>query len=556
MRKNKCYLSMILVMALFTGLFSGSVSMAAKKVKLSDKKLTVTVGKTKTLKLKNNKKKVKWTVIAGKKYVKLKSPKRTGIKIVGKKAGKAKIQAKTGKKKYICKVTVKKKKVSSVHKDEQDKKPVRTPSASPDPVPTPKPAAPDAQGEVVALSLSASRELFFQEGEDEQFPEKYLSTWLRDNGLSLTIQIIYNNSVRTITTTLCENSKDVIPQGMTIGCKDREITVQYKGKNASLKIDYKKEQKEGEYLYITNGTVSHITGYTGKNEGSVVIPDTIGDVPVTDLVGWDASLADWDVAISELTLPKQLHNPEDVWRPWQEWSLKAFHTKEGAKNLKAVDGVLFDTALHTLICYPKGKEDESYRVPDDVTAVREGAFYGNTYLKNLDLPVSLSAYGNEFVTYSDIDAMCFSIPNLEEITVADQNPYLTSVDGVLYDKKKEILRYCPPKRKKQTLEVPKGVQVIAHFAMEGVEVKELILPETLVAFEYQSLASGDPAPAHIYIRRNCQTEEEWQDLWYYGMNIMQKTEFHVKSQRMYDFLKTIWDGDFVFPDKISKEFDW
>lgn len=80
---------------------------AAKKVKLSTKKLTVTVGKKKTLKLKNNKKKVKWTVTSGKARIKLKSKKKTSVVIVGKKAGTAKVQAKVGKKKYTCKVSVK-----------------------------------------------------------------------------------------------------------------------------------------------------------------------------------------------------------------------------------------------------------------------------------------------------------------------------------------------------------------------------------------------------------------------------------------------------------------
>lgn len=86
---------------------TGGKAKVTKKVKLSAKKLTVTVGKKKTLKLKNNKKKVKWTVTSGKARIKLKSKKKTSVIVVGKKAGTAKVQAKVGKKKYTCKVTVK-----------------------------------------------------------------------------------------------------------------------------------------------------------------------------------------------------------------------------------------------------------------------------------------------------------------------------------------------------------------------------------------------------------------------------------------------------------------
>ncbi|MBO5488228.1 MAG: leucine-rich repeat protein, partial [Eubacterium sp.] len=104
---RKKYLAILTALALLSGILPMDVSMAAKKVTLSNKKLSVTVGKTKTLKLKNNKKSVKWTVTSGKKNVTLKSKKKTSVKIVGKKKGTAKVQAKIGKKKYVCMVTVK-----------------------------------------------------------------------------------------------------------------------------------------------------------------------------------------------------------------------------------------------------------------------------------------------------------------------------------------------------------------------------------------------------------------------------------------------------------------
>ena len=68
---------------------------AAKKVSLSNKKLTVTKGKSKTLKVKNTKKKGK-----------------VAVSVKGKKKGTAKVQAMVGKKKLTCKVTVKNVKTS------------------------------------------------------------------------------------------------------------------------------------------------------------------------------------------------------------------------------------------------------------------------------------------------------------------------------------------------------------------------------------------------------------------------------------------------------------
>ena len=108
MRKMRRKIAVLLVFVLAFTMMPQNVLAAKKKVKLSKKSVTVTVGKTVKVKLKNNKKKVKWTVVSGKKNVKLSKKKKTGVTIHGKKAGKAKVQAKVGKKKFVCKVTVKK----------------------------------------------------------------------------------------------------------------------------------------------------------------------------------------------------------------------------------------------------------------------------------------------------------------------------------------------------------------------------------------------------------------------------------------------------------------
>ncbi len=107
MKKVRSTVAFLLVFVLSFSVIPQNVLAAKKKVKLSKKSVTVAVGKTVKVKLKNNKKKVKWTVTSGKKNVKLSKKKKTGVTIHGKKAGKAKVQAKVGKKKFVCKVTVK-----------------------------------------------------------------------------------------------------------------------------------------------------------------------------------------------------------------------------------------------------------------------------------------------------------------------------------------------------------------------------------------------------------------------------------------------------------------
>ena len=97
-------------------------SQAAAKPKLSKTKLTLTVGKTAKLKVKNYKGTVKWS--SNKKKVAAVSKK--GV-VTAKKKGTAVITAKAGKKKLKCKVTVK----MAANKNTQTPDPVTTASAAP-----------------------------------------------------------------------------------------------------------------------------------------------------------------------------------------------------------------------------------------------------------------------------------------------------------------------------------------------------------------------------------------------------------------------------------------
>ena len=65
MRRKKQLTACLLAFALLLGMIPASEVSAAKKVSLSNKKLTVTKGKSKTLKVKNTKKKVKWKILSG-----------------------------------------------------------------------------------------------------------------------------------------------------------------------------------------------------------------------------------------------------------------------------------------------------------------------------------------------------------------------------------------------------------------------------------------------------------------------------------------------------------
>ena len=103
MGKKKSILAIMLTLVLAMSMVPTTSISAAKKVKLNKTKLTIYVGKTVTLKLRNSKNKVKWS--SSNKKVAIVTKKG---RVKGKKVGKAIIIAKVGKKKYRCKVIIKK----------------------------------------------------------------------------------------------------------------------------------------------------------------------------------------------------------------------------------------------------------------------------------------------------------------------------------------------------------------------------------------------------------------------------------------------------------------
>ena len=103
--KLKSIISCILILSVI--LTYSSCIEAKSNVRLSAKKLAITIGKSKTLKLCGTNKKIGFKISSGKKYIKIKRISKTSVKITALKKGYAKVKATLGKKSYTCAVTVK-----------------------------------------------------------------------------------------------------------------------------------------------------------------------------------------------------------------------------------------------------------------------------------------------------------------------------------------------------------------------------------------------------------------------------------------------------------------
>ena len=102
-----------------------------------------------------------------------------------------------------------------------------------------------------------------------------------------------------------------------------------------------------------------------------------------------------------------------------------------------------------------------------------GVYYGNKTAKSIIVPVSVKK----------IEQGTFIGCHPEAIHVSEENQHYTSVDGVLFDKKKcELIRY-PIERKDKSYTVPNGVKKIRVRAFYGCDFETVSLPDSLERIE-------------------------------------------------------------------------
>ena len=74
-------------------------------------------------------------------------------------------------------------------------------------------------------------------------------------------------------------------------------------------------------------------------------------------------------------------------------SLTAIDVEVGNNNYTSVNGVLFNKGKTELICYPSGKTDKSYNIPNGVTSIGYSAFIVCTSLTSVTIPDSVTEIG-------------------------------------------------------------------------------------------------------------------------------------------------------------------
>ena len=91
-------------------------------------------------------------------------------------------------------------------------------------------------------------------------------------------------------------------------------------------------------------------------------------------------------------------------------SLTAINVATENQNYVSMNGVLYDKDKTVLICYPAGKKDKNYKIPDSVTSIGRYAFSGCESLVSVTIPSSVTSIGdNAFEGCTSLTSI--TIPN-------------------------------------------------------------------------------------------------------------------------------------------------
>ena len=248
----------------------------------------------------------------------------------------------------------------------------------------------------------------------------------------------------------------------------------------------------GDYTYVLlEDGGARITGYDG-DDAELTVPDELDGYPVQE-IGEDAfsfcnsltsvilpdslsSIGDDAFSrcsfLTSITLPDSLTSIGG--NPFSGCSsLAEIDVSPDNPVFVQIDGVLYEKATKTLICYPAGKAGDSFAVPDGILVIGDDAFFSCEALTSVTLPDSLTSIGgNPFSGCS----------SLAKIDVSPDNPVFAQTDGVLYEKATKTLICYPAGKAGDSFAVPDGILVIGDDAFSFCNaLTSITLPDGLAS---------------------------------------------------------------------------
>ena len=154
-------------------------------------------------------------------------------------------------------------------------------------------------------------------------------------------------------------------------------------------------------------------------------------------------------------------------------SLQNITVNSSNSTFCSIDGVVYTENKRELVSYPSAKVTSTLSLPAGVNEIRSIAFNGSFKLVNLTISDEI-----EFITESATDG-CYYIQNYN---VNANNPWLSSVNGVLFNKNQSELLIYPSGNLASSYTVPSSVGYISNYSFDACQKLTSVTVPSSVTF--------------------------------------------------------------------------
>ena len=170
--------------------------------------------------------------------------------------------------------------------------------------------------------------------------------------------------------------------------------------------------------------------------------------------------------------------------------LTAFEISESNEKYCTKDGILFSKDMTQIVCYPQGKTETAYIIPDSVNSVGNSAFSGCKNLTEIKVPESVTGFGDSaFSGCTNLTALNFprnlrgigntAFSGCESLTKVEIPDGVEKLEGAFYS--------CYGLTE---VKLPKGLHVLDSYTFAYcTSLKTVIIPEELTTVKENAFAN-------------------------------------------------------------------